>query len=312
MLRNYLKAIILALKLPGPSAVPLLVMRNYVSNAFSLYGPLIRVWVLLFPFFVVLQPDDLQLILASKKHTNKTFFYRLMHNFLGNGLITRNGEQWQTHRRLIQPTFHLNFLERFISTFADASQSLFESLNPLDNQEINITKYINNCVLDILNEAVLGIPVKNKKYYTDMGNSPFRQWLQIFFDSLGAGSFSDLYAAVDVVDNALPVPLVTGRLSTSCGGNSILKLSSSSCNELIWTDMLGLNNEMPDMEGRGLHGNEPGLDAAELRREADKVAKRPKALLQTCTQGGGMFLRTYADPFHPIAYNTVRIPFETL
>uniref|UniRef100_A0A1B0FKK0 Cytochrome P450 n=1 Tax=Glossina morsitans morsitans TaxID=37546 RepID=A0A1B0FKK0_GLOMM len=185
MLRNYLKSIILALKLPGPPVVPLLgncllikekdFLRNTVNTAFGLYGSLIRVWVLFFPFFLVLQPDDLQLILASKKHTNKTFFYRFMHNFLGNGLITRNGEQWHTHRRLIQPTFHLSFLERFISTFADASQSLFESLDPLDNQEINVTKYVNNCVLDILNEAVLGIPVKKKKYYTDMEKSPFRQ-----------------------------------------------------------------------------------------------------------------------------------------
>lgn len=129
-------------------------MRNTVNTAFGLYGSLIRVWVLFFPFFLVLQPDDLQLILASKKHTNKTFFYRFMHNFLGNGLITRNGEQWHTHRRLIQPTFHLSFLERFISTFADASQSLFESLDPLDNQEINVTKYVNNCVLDILNGKI--------------------------------------------------------------------------------------------------------------------------------------------------------------
>lgn len=127
-------------------------MRKRAANAFNLYGSLVRIWVLLFPFFVVLQPEDLQVVLSSKKHTNKVFFYRLMHNFLGNGLITSNGVKWSTHRKLIQPAFHLSLLEKFIDTFVDASQSLNESLDrsALDI-EINIAKYVNNCVIDILN-----------------------------------------------------------------------------------------------------------------------------------------------------------------
>lgn len=127
-------------------------MRKRAANAFNLYGSLVRIWVLLFPFFVVLQPEDLQVVLSSKKHTNKVFFYRLMHNFLGNGLITSNGAKWSTHRKLIQPAFHLSLLEKFIDTFVDASQSLNECLDKsaLDI-EINIAKYVNNCVIDILN-----------------------------------------------------------------------------------------------------------------------------------------------------------------
>ncbi|KAI8127249.1 putative cytochrome P450 4aa1 [Lucilia cuprina] len=181
---GYLKTVFLSLKLSGPAPVPILgncllikekdLMRKRAANAFSLYGSLVRIWVLLFPFFVVLQPDDLQLILSSKKHTNKVFFYRLMHNFLGNGLITSSGDKWHNHRRLIQPTFHLSILERFIGTFADASQALYESLDVVGGQEINIAKYVNNCVVDILNEAVLGVPVK-KKNNIDMEQSPFRQ-----------------------------------------------------------------------------------------------------------------------------------------
>lgn len=128
------------------------VMRKRAANAFDLYGSLVRIWVLLFPFFVVLQPEDLQVILSSKKHTNKVFIYRLMHNFLGNGLITSSGDKWSTHRKLIQPAFHLSLLEKFIDTFVDASQSLNEHLDAsaLD-MEVNIAKYVNNCVVDVLN-----------------------------------------------------------------------------------------------------------------------------------------------------------------
>ncbi|XP_030387659.1 probable cytochrome P450 4aa1 [Scaptodrosophila lebanonensis] len=182
---SYIKSVLLSLRLSGPPSLPFLgncllikekdLMRNRAANAFDLYGSLVRIWVLLFPFFVVLQPEDLQVILSSKKHTSKVFFYRLMHNFLGDGLITSSGPKWDSHRKLIQPAFHLNLLEKFIGTFVDASQSLYENLDASsDGNEINIAKYVNNCVVDILNEAVLGVPIK-KKDLINMMDSPFRQ-----------------------------------------------------------------------------------------------------------------------------------------
>lgn len=66
-------------------------LRTTVSPAFKLYGSLIRVWVMIFPFFAILRPEDLQVVLSSRKHTEKIFFYKLLHNFLGNGLITSSG-----------------------------------------------------------------------------------------------------------------------------------------------------------------------------------------------------------------------------
>lgn len=78
------------------------VLRSTVSPAFKLYGSLIRVWVLMFPFFAILKPEDLQVVLSSRKHTEKIFFYKLLHNFLGNGLITSSGELNEPFNRLDQ------------------------------------------------------------------------------------------------------------------------------------------------------------------------------------------------------------------
>lgn len=181
---GYLKSVILSLKLPGPTALPFLgnclivsnknLLTHYIANASTLYGSLIRVWVAVFPFFVVLEPHDLQTVLSSKKHTDKAFFYGLMHNFLGNGLITSSGEKWSTHRKWIQPTFHLSILEKFVETFTDAADTFIGKLDPNQN-EINIGKYVNNCVIDILNESVLGVPVIKTKNTPNMEQSPFRQ-----------------------------------------------------------------------------------------------------------------------------------------
>lgn len=70
----------------------LIVLEKVVKPAEELYGNIVRVWVLIFPFFAVISPEDLQPILSSGKHTEKIFFYKLLHNFLGNGLITSSGK----------------------------------------------------------------------------------------------------------------------------------------------------------------------------------------------------------------------------
>lgn len=69
------------------------VLEKYVQRAEFLYDRLVRVWVLIFPFFAITNPEDLQTVLSSRKHTDKIFFYKLLHNFLGNGLITSSGEK---------------------------------------------------------------------------------------------------------------------------------------------------------------------------------------------------------------------------
>lgn len=86
------------------------VLEKYVKPAEFLYGRLIRVWVLIFPFFAVIQPEDLQTVLSSRKHTEKIFFYRLLHNFLGNGLITSSGNFTFNHMDFLFPTIKILFV----------------------------------------------------------------------------------------------------------------------------------------------------------------------------------------------------------
>lgn len=61
------------------------------NNAFELYGPIIRFWISIVPYFIVSDPNMLQVIIGSTKHTNKNIFYDILHNFIGDGLITSSG-----------------------------------------------------------------------------------------------------------------------------------------------------------------------------------------------------------------------------
>lgn len=67
-------------------------LEALANNYSERYGVLIRAWVAIIPFFVVFHPKDLQHILGSRRQSDKNFFYALMHNFIGEGLITNNGK----------------------------------------------------------------------------------------------------------------------------------------------------------------------------------------------------------------------------
>lgn len=67
--------------------------------------------------------------------------------------LVETAEEWNLHRRLIQPTFHVNTLEQFLGTFIDASNVLVQRLKDSASQ-LNITHLVNQCVIDILNGKV--------------------------------------------------------------------------------------------------------------------------------------------------------------
>ncbi|XP_063697452.1 probable cytochrome P450 4aa1 [Culicoides brevitarsis] len=163
-LKDYLTRVWIALHLPGPKTkFPFGncftlrdpdVLKKEFARGYSLYGTFGRIWLMFFPFFVILHPDDVQTVLATKKHTEKMFLYKFLHNFLGKGLITSERERWQWHRKYLQPYFHLGILEKFIENFEKcAKRGLIEEIND-KNEAFNVTPIINKCVLNILNDII--------------------------------------------------------------------------------------------------------------------------------------------------------------
>ncbi|KAJ8924674.1 hypothetical protein NQ315_000825 [Exocentrus adspersus] len=175
-IKHYLRAVYLALNLPGPPALPILGNVLLLNNekrlvelgisASQLYGSLARCWISIIPFFWIYEPKHLKLILPGK-NSQKNIFYKLLHNFIGKGLITNNGMTWKTHRKLIQPYFHISVLENYINVFCDNTQDLLNSLE--ENKDIKITPFINKCILSILHNTILGVCLDDDK------ESPYRK-----------------------------------------------------------------------------------------------------------------------------------------
>ncbi|XP_011502027.1 PREDICTED: probable cytochrome P450 4aa1 [Ceratosolen solmsi marchali] len=147
-------------------------------SAYKDYGSIARFWITVLPYVILLEPNDLQAILSNSKHTRKIFFYRFLDNFLGKGLITSDVETWKTHRRILQPAFHLQVLQRFVDSFAESADRLASKLLRQDGEELDITKFVNDAVYEILNETVLGVNVTSKAKSNgviDLDDLPFRK-----------------------------------------------------------------------------------------------------------------------------------------
>ncbi|XP_016906505.1 probable cytochrome P450 4aa1 isoform X2 [Apis cerana] len=182
ILRTYIRSVIYISQLNGPKTMPIIGNANSIlkenflyrlAYESQMYGRIVRIWLTIFPYVMFLEPEDIQLILNNAKHTQKVFFYKLLDNFLGKGLITRDIKSWRIHRRLLQPAFHLHVLEKFTNTFAKHADHLMNKILEKNNQEINITTFINDSVYNILSETVLGINRINR--INEMDDLPFRK-----------------------------------------------------------------------------------------------------------------------------------------
>lgn len=66
-------------------------LQEIGNSCYKKYGRIFRIWISVIPAVFVIDPKDVQAILGSSKQKDKNFIYSLMHNFIGEGLISNNG-----------------------------------------------------------------------------------------------------------------------------------------------------------------------------------------------------------------------------
>ncbi|KAG8226956.1 hypothetical protein J437_LFUL009507 [Ladona fulva] len=161
--------------IPGPPALPIVgntldfwVSRERIlhyrrENAVKYY-PMYRLWFFDEPMVNPIDPEYIKAVLHSSKHIEKGFLYKLLHPWLGSGLLTSKGEKWFSHRKLLTPTFHFKILEEFVPMFAERSAALAERLygDAVSGKAIDIVPVISQCTLDIICESAMGIKLDRK------------------------------------------------------------------------------------------------------------------------------------------------------
>lgn len=114
------------------------------------YKDVIKMWI--GPKLVVFltHPQDIELILSSHVHIDKSTEYRFFQPWLGNGLLISTGPKWRAHRKLIAPTFHLNVLKSFIDLFNANSRHVVKKLAKENGKEFDAHDYMSEATVEIL------------------------------------------------------------------------------------------------------------------------------------------------------------------
>lgn len=114
------------------------------------YGDVARGFLGSKVFVFLSHPDDVEIILNSNTHLDKSSDYNFFKPWLGEGLLISSGEKWRSHRKLIAPAFHQNVLKTFVNTFNENSLKTVDRLKKKVGKEFDVHDYMSETTVDIL------------------------------------------------------------------------------------------------------------------------------------------------------------------
>lgn len=123
---------------------------------------------------LVNNPDYLKQILVSKHDRyQKGVGFERVKMLLGNGVIVSDGPFWRKQRRMIQPAFGKDVIEKLIDQVKQANLVLLEKWTSLaeSNAIINITDETNELALDIILRALFSDDLD--EIFEQHGGNPF-------------------------------------------------------------------------------------------------------------------------------------------
>ncbi|KAL7733198.1 hypothetical protein ACLKA6_004710 [Drosophila palustris] len=125
------------------------------------HGELQRVWA--FDRLMILSCDleFNEQLLASQEHLVKHPVYKVLGQWLGNGLLLSDGKVWHQRRKIITPTFHFSILEQFVEVFDQQSNICIQRLEQKADGKTTFDVYPFICLaaLDIIAETAMGTKV---------------------------------------------------------------------------------------------------------------------------------------------------------
>ena len=151
---------------PGPRGLNLL--RNsftlgndwsgFLSRCAREYGDVIFFRFLNVPVCLVVHPDGIEKILV-KDQANflKARDYRALRPILGNGLLTSEGEFWQSQRKLIQPAFRHENIVTYAQVMTQSTAAMLAGWKPGELRDVHADMM--TLTLEIVAKSLFGSDV---------------------------------------------------------------------------------------------------------------------------------------------------------
>lgn len=108
--------------------------------------------------YLVLQPEDAKYILQeNNRNYGRSPAFQILEIFLGNGLLTSEGDFWRRQRRLAQPAFHRQKLAALASTMIRESAAWVNELAQQDQtQPVNLSQAFMDVTMRIVCKTLFG------------------------------------------------------------------------------------------------------------------------------------------------------------
>ncbi|XP_011701421.1 PREDICTED: cytochrome P450 4C1-like isoform X2 [Wasmannia auropunctata] len=188
--------------IPGPKGYPVsgnvleyLCSREeqwkLLINMTDEYYPILKIWGFFRPVVSIRHPDDLETILNSTKHINKSMIYYVLLSWFGTGLLTSEGAKWHSRRKILTPTFHFNILQQFIEILIEEGENMIKSLKNTGGTVVkDSVSFFSEHTLNAICETAMGTSLQGlgafqqqyRKAVHRMGEllvyRLLRQWLQ--------------------------------------------------------------------------------------------------------------------------------------
>lgn len=121
------------------------------------YGDIFYVNTVKEEIAVINHPDYAKHIFQdNNKNYQKSYGYRVLSIFLGNGLLTSEGDFWLKQRRLVQPAFHRERLTKLAEEMILATERFKKELVTKSNNniEINLSDEFSTLALEIVSRSL--------------------------------------------------------------------------------------------------------------------------------------------------------------
>ncbi|XP_008543199.1 cytochrome P450 4C1 [Microplitis demolitor] len=161
-------------KIPGPTWYPILGnvldlavspenFWNFHRRLAKDFYPVYKYWLGTWPVVHIYHPDDLKVLFASSKNTEKSLFYDFLRPWLQNGLVTSEGNKWRGRRKILTPAFHLHNLNEYMESIVDHTERMIKKLKTeatSDGVIKELLPLLSTHTLNIICESAMGITTK--------------------------------------------------------------------------------------------------------------------------------------------------------
>ena len=129
------------------------------------FGDVYQVMLGTRPEVVLLHPDHIQHVLATNaRNYPKSDMVHKLRGFLGNGLVTSEGDFWLRQRRMMQPHFHLKAIAGLAATMGRVAGEVAEAWRPHAEAgaELEVTHEMMTLTLRVIGLTMLGADVEGR------------------------------------------------------------------------------------------------------------------------------------------------------